>query len=62
MQAVAPGGLLYMIIDAHNVGPDFPMHRHVYIQEILDRAPTLAAMDHLVHDGDGYNVFRAPPP
>jgi SAM-dependent methyltransferase len=59
-RATRPGGILYLIIDAHNVGPAFPMHRHVYLDELLAGAPTLRDMDHLVHDGDGYNVFRQP--
>ncbi len=59
-QAVKPGGILYLIIDAHNVGPAFPMHRHIYMDRILKEAPALAAMEHLVHEGDGLNVFRQP--
>lgn len=59
-RAVRPGGILYLIVDAHNVGPDFPMHRHVYLDELLAGSETLARMEHLVHDGDGYNVFRQP--
>ncbi len=57
-RAVRPGGLLYLIIDAHAVDPRFPMHRHVYIQDLLTGSPSLARMEHVVHDGDGLNVFR----
>jgi SAM-dependent methyltransferase len=59
-QAVRPGGLLYLIIDAHEVSPAFPMHRHVHLAEILAGAPTLHGMQHVVHDGDGLNAWRAP--
>lgn len=56
-RAVRPGGVLYLIIDAHNVTPAFPMHRHVYMDEILERAPALRAMKRVLHDGDGLNAF-----
>jgi len=58
--AVRPGGTLYLIIDAHNVGPGFPMHRHVYLSELLDGSPALRSMEHVLHDGDGLNAFRKP--
>ena len=58
-QAVRPGGILYLIIDAHNVGPDFPMHQHVSIDDIIARAPALQSMRHVLHDGDGLNAFEA---
>ncbi len=57
-QAVRPGGLLYLIIDAHEVSAAFPMHRHVYLKDLLAGAPTLRAMEHVLHDGDGLNAFR----
>jgi len=57
-QAVAPGGLLYLIIDAHEVSPAFPMHQHV--QDLLAAAPTLRALQHVKHDGDLVNAFRRP--
>lgn len=56
-RAVRPGGTLYLIIDAHNVGPGFPMHRHVYLDELLARSDALRAMEHVLHDGDGLNAF-----
>jgi hypothetical protein len=59
-RAVRPGGVLYLIIDAHTVDPRFPMHRHVELRELLAQAPALAAMEHLLHDGDGLNAFRQP--
>lgn len=59
-RAVKPGGLLYLIIDAHEVSPAFPMHRHVHLAEILAGAPTLRRMQHVLHEGDGLNAFRAP--
>lgn len=58
-QAVRPGGLLYLIIDAHEVSPAFPMHRHVHLQDLLAGAPTLRSMQHVLHDGDTVNAFRA---
>ncbi len=58
--AVRPGGTLYMIIDAHNVNADFPMHRHVYLQELLEGSELLRSMEHVKHDGDGLNAFRRP--
>jgi hypothetical protein len=36
------------------------MHRHVYLQELLDGAPALRAMEHVLHEGDVHNVFRQP--
>jgi 2-polyprenyl-3-methyl-5-hydroxy-6-metoxy-1,4-benzoquinol methylase len=57
-RAVRPGGILYLIIDAHNVDPRFPMHRHIHLADLLAKSPTLAAMDHLVHEADTVNVFR----
>jgi SAM-dependent methyltransferase len=59
-RAVRPGGLLYLIIDAHEVSPAFPMHRHVHLAELLAGAPSLRAMQHVLHDGDGRNAFRRP--
>jgi SAM-dependent methyltransferase len=59
-RAVRPGGVLYLIIDAHTVDERFPMHRHIELAELLAGAPALAAMHHVLHDGDGLNVFRAP--
>ena len=59
-RAVRPGGLLYLIIDAHEVSAAFPMHRHVHLAEILAGAPTLRTMQHVLHEGDGLNAFRAP--
>lgn len=59
-RAVRPGGLLYLIIDAHEVSAAFPMHRHVHLSEILAGAPTLRTMQHVLHQGDGLNAFRAP--
>jgi SAM-dependent methyltransferase len=59
-RAVRPGGLLYLIIDAHEVSPAFPMHRHVHLAELLAGAPSLCAMQHVLHDGDGRNAFRRP--
>jgi len=56
-QAVAPGGLLYLIIDAHEVSPAFPMHQHV--QDLLAAAPTLRALQHVKHDGDLVDAFHA---
>ncbi len=58
-RAVRPGGILYLIIDAHTVDPRFPMHRHMYIEELLAASPALAGMEHVLRDGDGLNVFRA---
>lgn len=57
-QAVAPGGLLYLIIDAHEVSPAFPMHQHVHLQDLLAGAPTLRSLQHVHHEGDGLNAFR----
>ncbi len=59
-RAVRPGGLIYLIIDAHEVSPAFPMHRHVHLDEILAGAPTLRGMQHVRHDGDVLNAWRAP--
>ncbi|MGE3354134.1 MAG: class I SAM-dependent methyltransferase [Planctomycetota bacterium] len=59
-QATAPGGLLYLIIDAHEVSAAFPMHRHVHLEELLAGAPSLRAMEHVLHSGDTLNAFRAP--
>ncbi len=59
-RAVRPGGMMYLIIDAHNVGPGFPMHRHVYLDELLEGSPTLRSMQHVIHDGDGLNAFVMP--
>ena len=61
-KAVKPGGVLYLLIDAHSVEDGFPMHRHIHIEELLDESPSLRAMDHVLHDGDGYNVFRGRQP
>ncbi len=61
-QAVRPGGVLYLLIDAHTVDPRFPMHRHVHLEQLLQGAPALASLDHVLHDGDGLNVFRRPAP
>lgn len=61
-RAVRPGGLLYLIIDAHEVSPAFPMHRHVHLDELLAGAPTLRSLQHVLHQGDGLNAFRAPRP
>ena len=58
-QATRRGGLLYLIIDAHEVSPAFPMHRHVYLADLLAGAPTLRSMQHVLHEGDGLNAFRA---
>lgn len=57
-KAVRPGGVLYLLIDAHEVNEAFPMHRHIYIDELLQQAPALRKMEHVVHQGDGYNIFR----
>jgi len=58
-KAVRPGGMLYLLIDAHSVEDGFPMHRHIHIKELLDGSPALRGMEHVLHDGDGYNIFRA---
>ena len=54
--------MLYLLIDAHTVEEGFPMHRHVYLQELLDALAALRGMEHMLHDGDGYNIFRARQP
>lgn len=59
-RAVRPGGMMYLIIDAHNVGPGFPMHKHVYLDELMKGSPTLRSMQHVLHDGDGLNAFVMP--
>ncbi|MCK5942704.1 MAG: methyltransferase domain-containing protein [Planctomycetes bacterium] len=59
-RATRPGGVLYLLIDAHRVEEGFPMHRHVHLDELFAASPTLRAMEHVLHQGDGYNVFRAP--
>lgn len=56
---VRPGGVLFLNIDAHNVNEQFPMHREIYIADLLAGCPTLAAMAHVRHEGDVTNVFRA---
>ena len=61
-KAVKPGGVLYLLIDAHSVEAGSPTHRHSHIEELLDESPSLRAMDHVLHDGDGYNVFRGRQP
>lgn len=57
-RAVRMGGVLYLIIDAHNVGDAYPMHRHIEIDDLLKRCPTLARMQHVKRKGDVVNVFR----
>ena len=57
-RAVKPGGLLYLIIDAHAVDPAFPMHRHIFIDELIDACPTLREMTRVRHEGDVVNAFR----
>lgn len=59
-RVVRPGGILYLIVDAHTVDSRFPMHRHVYLDDLLAGSPALSAMEHVVHEGDGLNVFRKP--
>lgn len=57
-RAVRKGGLLYLIIDAHEVSPGFPMHRHIHLDDLLAGAPTLRTLRHVLHEGDGLNAFR----
>lgn len=38
------------------------MHRHIHIAELLEEVPALRGMEHVLHDGDGYNIFRARQP
>lgn len=57
-RAVRPGGVLYLLVDAHACLEAFPMHRDIYIAELLAGSQTLASMEHAVHQGDGLNVFR----
>ncbi len=59
-EAIRPGGVLYLLIDAHTVDPRFPMHRHIHIDELLRGSTTLSSLEHVLHDGDGLNVFRRP--
>jgi SAM-dependent methyltransferase len=57
-RALKPGGLMYLIIDAHDVGPAFPMHQHVHLKDLLAGSPTLRSLAHVHHDGDVVNAFR----
>lgn len=57
-RATRPGGLLYLIIDAHEVSPGFPMHQHVNIDELIAASPTLQGMQREIADGDTLNAFR----
>ena len=59
-RAVRPGGLLYLIIDAHAVHDSLPMHREIHLADLLAGSETLASMEHVLHDGDGLNAFRQP--
>jgi len=59
-RATKPGGLLYLIIDAHEVSPGFPMHQHICIDELIAASPALRQMEHAIAEGDTLNAFRAP--